>query len=230
MNINVIASGSTGNVTLISHKGNKLLIDAGINIKRIMKALNYNLIGIDGVLISHEHKDHSYAVSDLMKLSVDCYMSKGTARELRISGHRLKILSSKKLKIGNFYIQSFDLIHDAIEPFGFLIMIENWKILYAIDTAYLPYRFNNLTHIMIECNYSVDIVKKKIATQELSNPMKNRLFKSHMSFETCKKFFLANDLNLVQEIWLMHLSDRHSDKNLFKDEIQKLTGKLVKIK
>lgn len=231
MNIQVIASGSKGNAAIISHNDNKLLLDAGISIDRIGKALGYDLTGLDGALISHEHKDHSMAIKDLMKLHIDCYMSEGTAWPLQCNKNHYfhKIVSMSSLIIGNWYVLPFAIEHDATEPLGFLIAIgKECKLLYVIDTPYVEYLFNDLTHIMIECNYSLDIVRQKTKSDELQTFLKNRLLRSHMSLETCKRFLQANDLSKIREIWLLHISDRHGDKELFKSEIQKLTGKLIK--
>jgi phosphoribosyl 1,2-cyclic phosphodiesterase len=50
---------------------------------------------------------------------------------------------------------------------------------------------------------------------------------SHFSLENVKEFLKANDLSRVRQIWLLHLSDGNSDAELFKQEIEKLTGKLI---
>ncbi|RUR99291.1 hypothetical protein EFW58_01556 [Bacillus velezensis] len=59
--------------------------------------------------------------------------------------------------------------------------------------------------------------------------MKKRLLQSHFSLENVKKFLMANDLSKVQEIWLLHLSESNSDEKIFKEDIMKLTGKVVYI-
>lgn len=45
-----------------------------------------------------------------------------------------------------------------------------------------------------------------------------------MSLDTVKEFLSENDLNKVQQIYLLHLSDNNSDTALFKDAIQRQTG------
>lgn len=239
MQIKAIASGSKGNAYAISHNKSRLLIDAGISINKIRKALNYQLSGIDGVLISHSHKDHCLAVKDLLKLGIFCYMSDETVRELNINGHRVhRIMPLKQQKIGSWLILPFDLIHDSEGALGFLIMINGKSLLYASDTAYIKYKsikcnnielFNDFTHIMVECNYSLDVLKEKIKTGETPQAMKYRLLHYHMNLDTVKNFLKTKNLHKVEEIWLLHLSDRNSDSAKFKEEIQKLTGKIIKI-
>ena len=56
MKLKCIATGSTGNCyTLTSNSGETLILDCGIPIKEIKKGLNWNIRGIQGVIISHAH-------------------------------------------------------------------------------------------------------------------------------------------------------------------------------
>jgi len=56
MEIQCFGSGSSGNSYLIKHNGNYILLDAGVNVKKITKQISYpKLTGINAVLISHEH-------------------------------------------------------------------------------------------------------------------------------------------------------------------------------
>ena len=52
---------------------------------------------------------------------------------------------------------------------------------------------------------------------------------SHMELETTKAVLMAQDLSEVQNIVLIHLSDRNSDKNLFTDQVSVQTGMLVRV-
>src|SRR5699024_3504053 len=120
--------------------------------------------------------------------------------------------------------------HDVSEPYGFLLANKQGeKLLFATDTFYIRYKFKGLTHLLIECNYSMDILNENIVTGRVHKGMKNRLIKSHFSLENVKEFLKVNDLSKVQEIHLLHLSDSNSDEELFKREVQELTGKAVYI-
>jgi hypothetical protein len=48
-----------------------------------------------------------------------------------------------------------------------------------------------------------------------------------MSIEGLKRLLWINDTTRLKGIHLLHLSDSNSDEKLFKEEIQKLTGKPV---
>lgn len=170
--------------------------------------------------------DHSKAAVDLMKAGIDIYLSQGTLDALGLNGHRVHIIKAKKqFNIGvSWTVLPFKVQHNANEPLGFLLASGESKILYATDTSYLKYRFNNLTYIMLEANYSEKLLKEN---KSLASVVKQQITRNHMSLETAMDFLKANDLSRVQSIHLLHLSDANSDTALFKYEIQALTGKEV---
>jgi phosphoribosyl 1,2-cyclic phosphodiesterase len=224
MEIKALASGSAGNCYLIN---SELMIECGISIDRIRKGCGFRLTEIKACLISHEHQDHCKAVKDLMKAGIDCYMSQGTAEALGVSGHRVNIIKAKQqFRLGTWTILPFETQHDVTEPLGFLLANQDGeKLLYATDTYFIRHRFQGLTHIMVECNYSLDILRANVEAGSVPATLKNRLLKSHFSLENVKEFLKANDLSKVQEIWLLHLSDNNSDCERFKREVMELTGK-----
>lgn len=224
-----LASGSRGNCYHITDGSTPLLLECGIGWKEIQRGLNFRTSQLAGCLVSHEHQDHSKAVRDVMKAGIDCYMSQGTAEAFGISGHRLHIIKAKQqFRIGTWTILPFETQHDAAEPLGFLLANQyGEKLLYATDTFYIRYRFKALTHLMLECNYSLDILKANVEAGAVDVSLKNRILKSHMSLETLKGFLKANDLSRVEQIWLLHVSDGNSDADRFKREVMELTGKPV---
>lgn len=227
--IQTLATGSTGNCYHITDGHSSLLLECGINFKAIQRALSFRTSNIAGVLVTHEHKDHSKAVKDVADRGLDVYMSAGTKDALGITHHRIRTLTNKQTaKVGNWTVLPFDVQHDAAEPFGFLIANQDGeKLLFATDTYYIKYKFSGLTHLMIECNYSQKILQGNVESGRIPEFLMYRVMQSHFSLENLLVFLKANDLSKVQEIHLLHLSDSNSDEELFKQEVQKATGKLV---
>lgn len=224
--IKPLASSSGGNAYLIGGRS-PLLLDCGLPYRQLQKATGYQLSGLAGCLLSHEHRDHSKAAKDLMGAGVDLYASQGTAEALGLDHHRLHIIQARQqFRVGDWTVLPFELEHDAKEPVGFLLATGEEKILYATDTFYIRYRFRGLTHILLEVNFAQDILDANVESG-LSSAHRRRVMRSHMSLETAKDFFRANDLSNVREIWLCHLSDGNSDAERFRREIQALTGKPV---
>lgn len=207
------------------------MIECGIQFAKIRQAFNFKLSGVAGCLISHEHGDHSKSIKSILKAGIDCYLSMGTAEKLGVSGHRAHIIESKKIfKVGTFQIMPFDAQHDAAEPLGFLLMSDTGeKLLFLTDSYYCKYRFNGINYFMIECNYSLEILEENIKSGVTPAVIRNRIVKSHFELERVKEFFQANNHPGIEEIHLIHLSGANADPELFKSEIQKITGRPVYI-
>ncbi len=229
MEIKALASSSKGNCYLVCDGSTSLMLECGIRYSDIQRGLNFRVSQVEGCLITHEHGDHGKAVKDVMKAGINVYTSKGTAEALGVSGHRVKTIEARQsFTIGTWTVLPFETEHDAAESLGFLLVNKQGeKLLFATDTYYIKHRFNGLTHIMVEANYSMDILKENIEAGRVPAVMKKRLMRSHFSLENVKEFLKANDLSKVEEIWLLHLSDSNSDEQRFKQEIQQLTGKIV---
>jgi len=225
VNIKTLSSGSKGNAYLLEDEHSSLLLECGINFRNIQIATDFKASEIVGCLLTHEHKDHSKGLKDVLKNGIDVYASKGTIEAEKITHHRLKSIQARKqFNIGNWTILPFEVEHDAKEPFGYLIANGTEKVLFATDTYYVRFKFKGLTHIMIECNYSLDILNDNIESGRVSAILKRRLMKSHFSLENVIEFLKANDLSQLKEVHLLHLSDNNSDENLFKRKVQEVTG------
>jgi phosphoribosyl 1,2-cyclic phosphodiesterase len=226
MEIHVLASSSAGNCYRVSDGSTPLLLECGIRFADIRQKLHFHLSEIAGCIISHEHGDHSKSVKNVIKAGIDCYMSKGTAEALGVSGHRVKVIKAREqFQVGTWTILPFKTEHDSAEPLGFLMASGNKKVLFATDTAYIRYRFEGLTHILIECNYDIDVLDQNVKAGVLPEEMRKRIRRSHLELQNVKEFFRANDLSQVEQIYLLHLSDNNSDAERFKREIMEITGK-----
>ncbi len=229
MEIRCFASSSRANLYTVDNGTDKVLLEAGLPIKDIKKALNYGLSSVSFCLVTHEHQDHSRAAGDLMAAGVEVYMSEGTAKALGLSGHRLHIVrAGEKFTVGSWSALAVEAQHDAEEALSFLLLSATGeRVLFATDTFYLKNRFAGLTHILIETNYAADILRENVKNGTVPPGMKNRILKSHFSLENVKGFLKANDLSRVEEIWLIHLSDGNSDAERFKREVMEITGRPV---
>ncbi len=80
----VLASGSKGNCTVISTGSTRILLDAGLSCREIVKRMRFageDPEKIDGLLITHEHQDHIQGVSVLARRwRVPVYFTEGTHR------------------------------------------------------------------------------------------------------------------------------------------------------
>ena len=227
MQIKILASGSTGNISWVSDGKTSLLLDAGIPMGEIQRGCGFGISDLSGCLITHEHNDHAKSAAKLMERSVDVYTSRGTAAAHGWKSHRLHTVKSQEDFIaGTFDIMAFEVEHDAAEPLGFLIYSRatREKLVYFTDTYYLKYRFKGLTHIVCECNYDRDILMQNVKSGEIEPFAAKRIMNSHMSIDNLLDMLKASDLSHVRQIYLIHISDRNGNASEFKERVQKLTG------
>lgn len=77
---------------------------------------------------------------------------------------------------------------------------------------------------MIECNYSLEILERNYQHRKIDKKQRNRIITSHFELNNVRQFLQSNDLSKLQEVHLLHLSDRNSDAEQFKREIQAIVG------
>lgn len=229
MKLKIIGTGSQGNAYLLHNDKESLLIECGVNIKAIKSALKFNLVRLVGCIVTHEHGDHAKAIFPLMASGINVFATEKTHEALGSTmNHRAAIcVKDKTFTLGGFKIKPFMVKHDAADPVGYLIHHkECGTTLFMTDTFYCPYVFPGLNNIIIETNYSSELIGDKMIAMEF---LKNRIIKSHMSLETAIQMLKKNDLSAVNNIVLIHLSDSNSDEAMFKREVEDATGKTVTV-
>lgn len=228
MKLKVINSGSVGNCYLLENENETLLIECGVSIQEIKKAINFDVSKVVGCLCSHVHLDHSKSINDVMKLGIETYAISDVFKKTSFSvksSFQNEIELGKNFQVGNFKVMAFDVKHD-VPCVGFLIdHPETGRFVFITDTYFVEYTFPDLNNIIVESNFCHDIIKQKYNRDNGKEFLKNRIFKSHFSLRDCKEMLLANDLRKVQNIVLIHLSQSNSDANRFVKEVNELTGK-----
>lgn len=166
-------SGSSGNCTFISDGKTNLLVDAGVSASRICAALaeiGYTPYDIDGILLTHEHRDHVAGVSILSRnYSIPVYANVGTMEKtLAITGwifddyiHTFK--SNEKFAVGDIEVFSFSIPHDTIDPVGYTFRFDGKYYSVATDIGHVTESI--LKHlckseaVLIESNHDVQMLK-----------------------------------------------------------------------
>lgn len=229
MKLKVIGSGSKGNAYLLENEEEAILIECGVNIMDIKKAIDFKVNKISGAIVTHEHGDHAKSINEVLGAGINVYATAGTFQNSTskntVSSRKVVIPQKGQFKVGNFNVISFPTIHDVAEPCGFLINHKGCgTVLFLTDTVYCPYTFKGLNNIIIEANYDADIINEKLGDKKF---LRDRIYNSHMSIETCMDFLLVNDLSQVNNIVLIHLSDSNSHEINFAKKVSGITGKEV---
>jgi phosphoribosyl 1,2-cyclic phosphodiesterase len=230
--LKVIGSSSAGNAYVLENDTEALLIECGMRMSEIKKAVGYNLRKVVGCILTHNHQDHSKGAREVIAAGINIHATVGTLKAIGIHGHHRArpVLEEKQFNVGNFKVIPFHVKHDAEQPVGFLINHpETGVVLFVTDTYYLPNTFLGLNNVIIEANYCQQILDERLAAGASPEFLRNRIFKSHMSLDTCKGVLRANDLTKVNNIVLVHLSDGNSSEDRFQKEIGAMTGKKISV-
>lgn len=221
MKLHVLGSNSKGNGYILEGKSQVLILEAGLPLKDVKEALNFDLSKVVGALVSHSHGDHAKYANDYTRNGIKLWSN----IELIDKSLLQLIEAGKQYTIGEFKVIPFSVKHD-VPCLGFLINHpESGNILFVTDTHYIPNRFKGLNQILIEANYEERILNENYIDGKIDNMRYQRVLRSHMSLETCVEALKANDLKGVQNIVLIHLSPQNSDAKLFKSKVVEATGK-----
>lgn len=225
LNVNIIASSSSGNCIVVSDGASSIMLDAGLSYKRI--ASKVSVTQMDAVLITHEHKDHSHAIPELLKRGANVVMSEGTAdavfEKYNIRyGFYSKAVALRQMETEHWYIRPFDVTHDVKEPLGYLIQSKatGKKALYVVDSSTIDYDFSGVSVFIIEANYD----EASLENSSYEDWLKNRVRHSHYSLENLLLFLTSSDLSQAEEIYLVHLSRANSNEKRFIRDVQAATG------
>lgn len=194
MVLKVLNSGSSGNCYILESDTEALIIEAGVPLKEVKIALGFNVKKIVGVVVSHSHGDHSKYVSEYEKAGITVFKPYEDCYRIR--------------HYGKFKVAIFELVHD-VNCYGFYIRHpEIGLLIYASDTEYIKWRFKDINHILVEANYSDDLIERDAVNRE-------HVLRGHMSLKTALNFISTNDNPALRNVVLLHLSASNSDADYF---------------
>lgn len=181
----ILSSGSSGNATLFESGRTTLLIDAGLGKKEMWR--RFEALGrsrpdhVDGILVSHEHTDHSSGIGQMQR-EWDCpaYLTAPTHREILkmfADGSDTKpdagpkkrlerveyIRPGIRFEIGDIEISPFSIPHDAADPVGFVLRSNGTKVAIVTDLGYLPelvkQHLREVDFLVLESNHDLEMLK-----------------------------------------------------------------------
>jgi len=206
-------SGSSGNSTDISAGGQGLLVDAGVSGKKICDALGDNALKVAGILVTHEHTDHSAAVGTIArKFKVPVFATHKTFCNMSIGNlpdELIKIIvPGKSFEAAGMDISPFSIPHDAADPVGYSFFCGEDKVTVATDIGAMNEKLfmaiSKSREILLESNHDVNMLLGGEYPYYLKQRIRGKL--GHLSNEeaaaTCARLIGMG----TNKIYLGHLS------------------------
>ena len=162
-----------GNCLYVESDNTKLLIDAGVSLKKIEKGLDtidVSPSSIDGILVTHEHSDHIQSLGNLSKkFNLPVFANSETFDAMpkqtdKISTENInKFKIKQKFSINDIEITPFAIPHDAANPCGFNISCNDDKISISTDIGHMTNeilkQLEGSKFVLLESNYDTEVLK-----------------------------------------------------------------------
>jgi phosphoribosyl 1,2-cyclic phosphodiesterase len=215
-------SGSSGNAIFFSDGETRVLIDAGVSGKRIeaaLKEIGEPPAGLNAILVTHEHSDHTSGIGVLARrYKIPIHASHGTWDALGslpgklLPDQQKRFVPGEPFKIGGITVEPFPIPHDAAEPVDYSLLAKTRKITVATDLGHmnrtLLRSLEGSDVVLLESNHDIGMLRMG----RYPWPLKQRILGEHGH--------LCNDMagkvvaHLVQQgtrcILLGHLSKENN--------------------
>src|SRR6266566_2041660 len=176
LRVSILASGSSGNITLLETGRTRLLVDAGLGKRETLARLaaaESNVKQIDGILITHEHTDHCNGLPQMLGLwKAPLYVTEPTMDAMK---HILPETFQKRLRgvemihagqpfaVGDIEVHAFAIPHDAADPVGFTFRTNGTKVALVTDLGYMPelvkVHLRGAECLILESNHDLEMLK-----------------------------------------------------------------------
>lgn len=212
--LKILGSGSEGNGYIIECTDENIVIELGMPFRQYVMATDISKTR--ACLVSHKHGDHfiSRTAERFMKFGVPVMSNADTTASYTgkdVFGCMRVLEEQKPVKTGCFTIRPIRLEHSA-DNYGYIITHQEFgKLVFATDTTCFPYKIKNIDHLLIEANYSPDIV----IDGKLSGKENRSKFNDHLSIKQSVDAIAENVSERTKNIVLIHLSDSNSDASAF---------------
>ena len=203
LRVSILASGSSGNCTLLETSRTRLLVDAGLGKRETLRrlaALAHSVDRLDGIVISHEHTDHIGGLAALLgNWRTTVYLTAETHSEtVRFLPERHAsrfervefIEAGHGFCVGDIEVAPFRIPHDAIDPLGFTFRADGVKLAVVTDLGYMPelvkQHLRDCDALVLESNHDVEMLKVGPYPWHVKQRVMSRT--GHLSNETVSAF------------------------------------------
>lgn len=223
--LDILGSSSHGNAYVVTAGNERLLIECGVKPSEILKAIDYEIVSsVAGLVCSHFHGDHAKYLNEIDKYGIPIYSNCELKEHYPFAN---MILPKHKYDIGDFFkVMPLQVPHGEVENYAYVIdHPDTGRIVFATDCEDFPYFIPNVTTLMIEANYSEEILLNKALDGE---DIRSRS-ETHMEINRAISVIERLQSPKLRRVVLLHLSDGFSDERAFIGAVREKVGDMVEV-
>jgi phosphoribosyl 1,2-cyclic phosphodiesterase len=220
MRFSVLGSGSAGNAVYVETPGCRVLIDAGLSCREMIRRLEQVEVdpaSLDGLIITHEHGDHIKGAGPLARrLDIPVYLNALTMRKgMRTLGNLFRpvmIQTGQTIIINGLVIETFTKCHDAADPMGLVISSEGARLGLVTDlgrsTWLVEDRLMGCHALILESNHDEKMLEEGLYPLEVKRRIKGP--DGHLSNHQAGELLKAVSHENLAFVVLAHLSAQNN--------------------
>jgi phosphoribosyl 1,2-cyclic phosphodiesterase len=173
--------------------------------------------------VSHEHSDHIKGIPVLAKKhQIPVYITAYTLRRARFEEINFPVSTfypQVPVTIGNLEIVGFPKLHDAIDPYSFVISYQGTKVGVFTDIGapceQLIHYFSQCHAAFLEANYDEEMLESSYYPYHLKKRISGG--KGHLSNRQALNLFTAYKPDFMSHVLLAHLSKNNNCPKLVEE-------------
>jgi len=214
-------SSSSGNCSFVEYGSDKLLIDAGASAKAIndsLLSLGSDLSAVRGILVSHEHSDHTKGLQVISKrYGIPIYTSEKCMSYIGVNSPDaeemlINVEAGDTLHIGDICVNVYPTPHDSVRSFCYRVQAGNTTLGYATDIGHISDAVQDAVFgcdaVVIESNHDLFMLENGPYNATLKRRIAGK--KGHLSNDACACLAPVLARCGTRSIVLAHLSETNN--------------------